>query len=475
MLLAGEEPVAAPDEAPDPVAPPGITVTLPVVADSAPEEVISDFIQVGGSWLAQGPSPIANGQTEGMVDKFVCGSIHSVITHPSNADIVYIGAVNGGVWKTTNARAANPVWNTTMIDLPSLPIGALAFDLLDPTSETVWAGVGRFSSYSRIGGSRIGLYRTTDGGANWTHVDGSGVLAGKNISGLVVRGNTILISVNTADSSSTTNGGVWRSTDGGTTFTRMTVGDGTGATGLPSGVSYDIVSSSAAPNTIYTNVALTTPSTAKGIFRSTDLGATWTRVSTTDMNNRITTSTSNIEMSVGNLGNVVVGILESGAPVGIFHSTDSGATWSEMDAPSIPITSATVFTVTSATNASPITITTSADHGLSTNNYVEIAGVTGNTAANGIHQITVTGTATFSLDFSVGNGSYAGGGTARKVTSINPRGVKGPEEGTPDEIAGGQGSIHFSILADPTNANRIYAAGDRQDTPFPNFIGASNY
>ena len=55
MLLAGEEPVAAPDEAPDPVAPPGITVTLPVVADSAPEEVISDFIQVGGSWLAQGP------------------------------------------------------------------------------------------------------------------------------------------------------------------------------------------------------------------------------------------------------------------------------------------------------------------------------------------------------------------------------------------------------------------------------------
>jgi hypothetical protein len=143
----------------------------------------------------------------------------------------------------------------------------------------------------------------------------------------------------------------------------------------------------------------------------------------------------------------------------------------------MPVTTATVFNVTGATNASPIVITTSAAHGLSSNNYVEIAGVTGNTAANGLHQITVpTGsTTTFSLDFSVGNGAYVSGGTARFVTSMNPRGSKGPEDGAPDEIAGGQGSIHFAILAHPTNSNLLFTGGDRQDLPFPNYIGALNY
>lgn len=436
---------------------------------------IPELTSIPGPWLPQGPGPISNGQVEGMTEKFVCGAIHTVITHPTNPNIVYIGAVNGGVWKTTNATAASPTWTTTTGDMPSLSIGALAFDPLDATSQTVWAGTGRFSSYYRFGGSRAGLLKTTDGGASWTVVNGGGVLNGKNISGIVVRGNTILVSVNTADNATTTNLGVWRSTNGGTTFTQMAVGDGTGATGLPAGVSYDIVSSPASPNTVYTCIAIPSTASARGIYKSTDLGATWTRVSNVAMNNRMTSATSNIEMSAGDVNNVVLGILESGAPVGIFHSTDAGATWQEMDLPSMPLVAATVYTVTSATNATPIVITTSAPHGYSNNNYVEIAGVTGNTEANGLHQITVVNSTSFSLDFSVGDGAYVSGGTARLVTSMNPRGSKGPEVGAPEEISGGQGSIHFAILAHPTNSNLIFVGGDRQDLPFPNYIGAVNY
>ncbi len=40
---------------------------------------------------------------------------------------------------------------------------------------------------------------------------------------------------------------------------------------------------------------------------------------------------------------------------------------------------------------------------------------------------------------------------------------------------GGQGIIHFSITTDPTNPNLVYVGGDRQDTPFPNFLGANNF
>src|SRR5262245_5992241 len=40
---------------------------------------------------------------------------------------------------------------------------------------------------------------------------------------------------------------------------------------------------------------------------------------------------------------------------------------------------------------------------------------------------------------------------------------------------GGQGSIHLSIAVDRNDPNTVYVAGDRQDSPFPNFIGANNF
>jgi hypothetical protein len=67
-------------------------------------------------------------------------------------------------------------------------------------------------------------------------------------------------------------------------------------------------------------------------------------------------------------------------------------------------------TITAASNATPIVVT-SAAHGLSTGTRVTIAGVTGNTAANGTWTITVLDANTFSLNGSTGNGAYVSGGT----------------------------------------------------------------
>lgn len=67
-------------------------------------------------------------------------------------------------------------------------------------------------------------------------------------------------------------------------------------------------------------------------------------------------------------------------------------------------------TVTGATNASPIVITSTA-HGLTTGTRVTVAGVGGNTAANGDFTITKIDANTFSLDGSTGNGAYTSGGT----------------------------------------------------------------
>ena len=66
-------------------------------------------------------------------------------------------------------------------------------------------------------------------------------------------------------------------------------------------------------------------------------------------------------------------------------------------------------TITGATNASPIVITSN-NHGLVNGDRVTITGVTGNTAANGTFTILVLDIDTFSLTGTTGNGAYGGGG-----------------------------------------------------------------
>lgn len=72
--------------------------------------------------------------------------------------------------------------------------------------------------------------------------------------------------------------------------------------------------------------------------------------------------------------------------------------------------------VTGATNATPISIA-SVSHGLVTGDVITVSGVGGNTAANGTFGITRTDTDNFTLNGSVGNGSYTSGGTWTKVSS----------------------------------------------------------
>lgn len=86
-------------------------------------------------------------------------------------------------------------------------------------------------------------------------------------------------------------------------------------------------------------------------------------------------------------------------------------------------------TITGATNAIPIVITTDGAHGLTTGDTIKISGVLGNTAANDTWTITVLSTTTFSLDDSDGNATYVGGGEwFRGVEKILYSGVEVPTD-----------------------------------------------
>src|SRR5580692_10232208 len=102
-------------------------------------------------WRSQGAGPNTEGQVENIDDREVEGAIKAVAVDPSNSTIVYVGSVNGGIWKTTNATAAKPNWQQLTDSEQSLSIGALAFDPTDGAHKTLVTGIGRFSSYHEGG------------------------------------------------------------------------------------------------------------------------------------------------------------------------------------------------------------------------------------------------------------------------------------------------------------------------------------
>lgn len=420
-------------------------------------------ITAPGVWIEQGPSPVQDAQVENVVpDNQVNGALHTVIAHPTNPDILYVGGTNGGIWKTTNATALNPKWIPQTDFQRSLSIGSMAMDPTDAAHNTLVAGTGNYSSLGGVGGQRGLVYRTTDGGSTWIDAGSNGLeTAGENISGIAARGNTIVVT------SSANFGGIFRSSDAGANFVGVSAADF-----VPGDNFTDLVVDSSDPSGQRLYAAAMGSGGPGGIYRSDDFGATWTKITSpaihADMQNLLVSS-NNVEMAVHpTTGRLFVAVLVGGQARGIFY-TDSGTAaspaWTRMDVPILPINLSGGTALTNATNGSPIQITSTA-HGLQSGQYVVISGVLGNTAANGLFPITVIDANSFSLTGSSGNGAYISGGSWTRVTGPNPR-VKNPDE------TGAQGSIHFSIGVDPNNQDIVYVGGDRQEQP--NVIGDNSY
>jgi autotransporter-associated beta strand protein len=299
---------------------------------------------IAAPWTEVGPGPLSNGVVVGlsvpdpmdpakMIQNPVAGAIRAIAVDPNNSQTVYIGTTNGGVWKTTDITAVNPVWETHTDQMPSLSIGALAVHNLD--SNLVYAGTGNFSS-GLYGGPALGVLKSTDGGRNW-EVVGRTNLEGLAITSIVLNpANKEELLVGTRVEKTGKQAGVYRSTNGGKTWTRIT-----GMGNLVNGdVSDLILDPDPAQNRIYAALP------GRGIFRATNIfGGTannsvnWTKVSdplVSALAYDIPNST-NLKLALSRAGGIsalYVGIVDSTEALeGIAQTKNQGTTWNDMSGP----------------------------------------------------------------------------------------------------------------------------------------------
>lgn len=174
------------------------------------------------NWQAVGPAPVSYAN-QGAEYKTVSGHITSVALDPRDpsGNVIYVGTDNGGVWKSTDG-GANWTPLTDYITDPnggSVPvaIGGVAVDPANPNTVYAATGVADTETSSQPG---VGVLKSTDGGLTWTLL-GANVLAGARVSKLAVSpvDRDGLTSIYVAVASGGQFGpGVYRSQDGGVTW-----------------------------------------------------------------------------------------------------------------------------------------------------------------------------------------------------------------------------------------------------------------
>jgi hypothetical protein len=325
---------------------------------------VSAQVQVNQVFNLQGPSPSTGVQTIVQSGELpptsgsVVGAVQAVVFDPANSNI-YVGTPGGGIWVSTNGGSA---WTALTDNKASLAIDSLSLDPTDASGKTLIAGTGVTSNgsigaqsdtnqiFQGRGGIQNGLLYSQNGGQTWTTL-GSAALAGQNVTAVAARGQIIMAATSNAtgfafDPSQLTVGALYRSFNGGTTFSPVS---GAAGTGLPAGPITSLVGDSSNPNKFYAAVTSPTVTSAgyasTAIYMSTNAGATWTQVfnasNSTNFNGH-TTITGNdqtmIKLATGPDGAVAAGIIDlsTRTVTGLFWSNNPGTasgSWTAVKTP----------------------------------------------------------------------------------------------------------------------------------------------
>ncbi|HZS07159.1 MAG TPA: hypothetical protein VFD58_20150 [Blastocatellia bacterium] len=318
----------------------------------------ADGVNADPAWQLVGPMPIANGNT-GPVSKPVTGRVSAIALDPgyngTSNQTVYLGAAQGGVWRTRDNGAT---WAPLIDDQPSLAVGSLAIDPANADVIYVGTGEGNGSADSYYG---AGLLKSVNGGTSWSVITGPNSTSNPQVPAFInaaitriaidpTNTQTIYLCTRTGQTYGASGGqgsaplgqrGVWKSTDGGATWANLdptSSGGGTSAN--------DLIIDPQNSSRVYAGML------AQGIYRSTSGGTpgSWEKLTS----NLPATDIGRITLAVGpplapsTSATLYAAIANNAGSSlrGIYRSTDNGTTWNVTN--STPSAGSTFYNLTLA-------------------------------------------------------------------------------------------------------------------------------
>ena len=254
----------------------------------------------------------------------------TAIAAPAGGNPAYLASANGGVYRSTDGGAN---WNAIFDAVSAYSVGALCLDPSD--NNTIYVGTGEANaSVDSYDGA--GLFASYDGGDNWTYL---GLAETRRIARVRVdpsNANRIFVAAMGPQFSSNPDRGLYRSEDHGQTWSKVLfVSDSTGVT--------DVAINPAHPETVYcaTWERIRRPTYRRaygpecGIWRSIDHGTTWTRLANglpapSDDVGRIALAIAPSRPSTV-YAQILSGTSLGYVGLGLYRSTDGGDSWARRD------------------------------------------------------------------------------------------------------------------------------------------------
>ena len=252
-----------------------------------------------------------------------------VVGHPN---IYYMGSTGGGIWKTTDSGIT---WlNISDGFLNTGTVGAIAVSESDP--NVVIAGMGEHAARGVMTSMGDGVYKSTDAGKTWKHI---GLDNSRHISDVIIHPTNPDIIYVTAQGSQygpSSERGVYRTIDGGKNWERMLyVNENTGASSLSMDMNNPRILYAAMWQHRRYPWVMESGGDDSGLYKSTDGGTTWNQMKTGLPK---AFGKSGISVSRANSNRVFAVIEAEGKKAGVYRSDDAGKKWTQINSDRINIT-----------------------------------------------------------------------------------------------------------------------------------------
>ena len=251
------------------------------------------------------------------------GRVDDLAVLESNPAVFYVGTASGGLWKTTNSGTT---WEVLFDDLEdAVSIGDIA--IAPDDANMVWVGTGE-NNNRQSGSWGNGVYKSIDGGQTWKHM---GLRDSKHVARIIVDPvdhDVVYVAALGSLYGPGKERGVFKSTDGGMTWTNVLfVDQDTGATELVQDPSNNKVLYAATYQRRRATWGFNGGGPGSAIWKSSDAGRTWTKLT----NGIPSGPLGRIGMDVYRANpNILYARIEHQGESGTYRSDDAGLTWRKM-------------------------------------------------------------------------------------------------------------------------------------------------